>query len=119
MDQSGRDRIKNIERIAEVAEMTPFYDDEYRQLCLTVHSNQAGILNPGSGFMVRKGMLALCSASLMACASLCDAYKLRASYDDKLKDHEAQIGELMRRGECLPDKQSIDGVGPSANTQNN
>lgn len=119
VDQSGRDRIKNIERIAEVAELTPLYDDEYRQLCLTVHSNQAGILNTGSGFMVRKGMLALCGASLMACASLCDAYQLRPNYDAKLKEHEAEIGELMRRGECLPDRQTLSGSDPSAATQKN
>lgn len=108
-EKRDRDRIDKIERIAEVAELTPFYDDEYRQLSLTVHSNQAGILNAGSGFLIRKGMLALCNASLIACASLCDAFRLRTSYDDKIKEHESRIAKLMRQPECLPDGPDIFG----------
>jgi hypothetical protein len=102
-----RDRIDKIERIAEVADLTPLYDDEYRQLSLTVHSNQAGILNAGSGFLVRKGLLAICIAALQASAALCDAFQLRPIFNDKLLDHEARLADLMRQPDHLPDSQDF------------
>ena len=110
-----RDRIEKIERIAEVADLTPFYDDEYRQLSLTVHSNQAGILNAGSGFLVRKGMLAICSAALLASASLCDAFCLRSIFNDKIQDHEVRLADLMRQPDHLPSLQDILGKEPGSN----
>jgi hypothetical protein len=114
-EKRDRDRIEKIERIAEVADLTPLYDDEYRQLSLTVHSNQAGILNAGSGFLVRKGMLAICIAALQASASLCDAFRLRANYNDKIQEHEARLADLMRQPDHLPDPQDIFGKEPGAN----
>jgi hypothetical protein len=115
-EKRERDRIEKIERIAEVADLTPLYDDEYRQLSLTVHSNQAGILNAGSGFLVRKGMLAICIAALQASASLCDAFRLRANYNDKIQEHEARLADLMRQPDHLPDDpQDIFGKEPGAN----
>ena len=114
-EKRDRDRIEKIERIAEVADLTPLYDDEYRQLSLTVHSNQAGILNAGSGFLVRKGMLAICIATLQASASLCDAFRLRATFNDKLHEHEARLADLMRQPDHLPDPQDIFGKVPGSN----
>lgn len=114
-ERRDRDRVDKIERIAEVADLSPLYDDEYRQLSLTVHSNQAGILNAGSGFLVRKGMLAICVAALQASASLCDAFRLRATFNDTLLDHEARLADLMRQPDHLPeDPQEIFGEAPSA-----
>jgi hypothetical protein len=105
--------------LAEVAGLTPLYDDEYRQLSLTVHCNQAGILNAGSGFLVRKGMLAICIAALQGSASLCDAFRLRANYNDKLLDHEARLADLLRQPDHLPDdRQDIFGKEPGANGRN-
>ncbi len=101
-ENRDRVRIANIERIAEVANLLPYYDDDYRQLSLTVHSNQAGILNAGSGFLVRKGLLALCNASLMASAVLCDAFRLRPSFNEKIEEHEGRLSEVMQQPDYLP-----------------
>ncbi len=106
-DNRDRVRISNIERIAEVANLSPYYDDDYRQLSLTVHSNQAGILNAGSGFLVRKGMLALCNASLMASAVLCDAFQLRPTFNEKIEEHEARLSEVMQQPDYLPQPQEL------------
>ena len=114
-EKRDRDRIANIERISEVADLKPYYDDDYRQLSLTVHSNQAGILNAGSGFLVRKGMLALCNAALLASATLCDAFRLRRVFNAELEAHEARLAELMQRPDHLPQSPDIFGnpAGPA------
>lgn len=114
-EKRDRDRIANIERIAEVADLKPYYDDDYRQLSLTIHSNQAGILNAGSGYLVRKAMLALCSAALLASATLCDAFNLRTTFNDQLQDHEARLAHLMRQRDYLPCPQDIFGNMPDGN----
>ena len=99
-------RIEKIEQIARVAELSPFYDDEYRQLCLTVHSNAAGILNAASGFLVRKGALAVCNATFFASQVLTGAFRVK-TFEPQLMDHHARIEALMKKPEFLPDPKEL------------
>jgi hypothetical protein len=107
--EADKRRVKLIEEIAKVADLSPYYEDDYRQLSLTVHSNQAGILNAGSGFLVRKGMLAVCNAALLASATLCDAFRLRTTFNDELEAHEARLAKVMQRPDHLPQSPNIFG----------
>jgi hypothetical protein len=95
------DRITKIEQIAKTAGLSPYYDDDYRQLSLTVHGNQAGVLNAGSGFLVRKGMLAICTSTFLACEVLTTAFKIK-SFDAELKDHHSRLDALMQKADFLP-----------------
>jgi hypothetical protein len=90
LDKRDRVRIEKIEHIAKAAELSPYYDEDYRQLSLTVHANQAGILNAGSGYLVRKGMLAVCNSVLLASATLCDVFHLRQEFDDEIQGQFAK-----------------------------
>jgi hypothetical protein len=103
---AGKARIEKIEQIAGVAELSPFYDDEYRQLCLTVHCNAAGILNAGSGFLVRKGALALCNAVFFASQVVTGAFGVKR-FEAQLKDHHARLAALMKKPEVLPDPEQL------------
>ncbi len=103
-EKGQRDRITKIERIAEVADLKPYYDDDYRQLSLTVHGNQAGIVNAGSGFLVRKGMIALCNAVLLPGATLCDVFRLRPGFDTHLQDQHRRLEEFMQRPDFIPQR---------------
>jgi hypothetical protein len=87
--------------IARTAGLSPLYDDDYRQLCLAVHSNQAGILNSASGFLVRKGLLSICNAVFLASQVLTGAFRLK-SFDAELQSHHARMEELMRKSDFLP-----------------
>jgi hypothetical protein len=95
-----RDRIEKIERIAQVAGLSPFYDDDYRQLSLAVHSNQAGILNAASGFLVRKAMLALCHTTHRATHVLCRAFQAK-EYLPTLQEYEKRLETVTLRPEFL------------------
>jgi hypothetical protein len=114
-NQADRNRIEKIEEIARVAKMSPYYDHDYRQLCLPVHANQAGILNAASGFLVQKAMLALCSAALLASATLCDKFRLRAKFDHELQDHNTRLAQLMQQPDYLLQAHNIFGnsTGPN------
>jgi hypothetical protein len=94
--RSERDRIQRIERIAEVAGLSPYYDDDYRQLSLAVHSNQAGILNSTSGYLVRMGMLALCNATFFASQVITTAFGIK-TFDQELNDHLTRMETLMHK----------------------
>lgn len=107
--EAEKRRIKLIEEIAKVADLSPYYEDDYRQLSLTVHSNQAGILNAGSGFLVRKGMIVLCNAALLASATLCDAFRLRAQFDAEVQNHHNWLAALMQQPDFLPSAGDISG----------
>ena len=78
--------------------MSPFYDDDYRQLSLSVHCNQAGILNTGSGFLVRKGMLALCNAAFIAANVLTGAFRIK-EFDPQIQSQHSRLEALMRKKE--------------------
>jgi hypothetical protein len=104
-----RERVQNIERIAEVAGLSPYYDDDYRLLSLTVHGNQAGILNAGSGFLVRKGMLALSNATFLASLFLSRAHRLKA-HDELLENHKNRLEMLMKRPDVLSRPEDFFGV---------
>jgi len=101
-----RDRIAKIERIAGVANLSPLYDDDYRQLSLAIHSNQAGILNSASGFLVRKGMLSLCNSTFLASRVLTEAFQIK-SYYSALEDHFARTELLMRQPDLLESPSAI------------
>jgi hypothetical protein len=96
-----RNRIAKIEQIARTADMTPFYEDEYRQLSLTVHSNQAGILNAVSGFLVQKGMLALCASTLQTSHILTGVFQLKQFYQE-LDAQEKRFEMLIQQPDFLP-----------------
>jgi hypothetical protein len=96
-----RDQIEKIERIAEAAGLSPFYDDDYRQLSLAVHSNQAGILNSASGFLVRKAMLALSNATFLANQVLCSTFRIK-TYGAAVQSHRARLEALMKKPDFLP-----------------
>jgi hypothetical protein len=104
--QAEKARIEKIEQIARVADLVPFYDDEYRQLCLTVHCNAAGILNAGTGFLVRKGALALCNATFLASQVLTGAFRVKA-FDAELTDHHARLEAVMKNREFLPNPEQF------------
>jgi hypothetical protein len=110
-----RDRIENIERIAETAGLSPFYDDDYRQLSLAAHGNQAGVLNSASGFLVRKGALALCNAASVASHVLCGTHGLKA-FDTVLAKHQSRLEALMQKPDFLPQKPDIFGNPAGAET---
>lgn len=95
------DRISKIEKIAERAGLTPYYDDDYRLLSLTVHANQSGILNATTGFLTRKAMIALCHATYLACHVLSGVFSIKA-YDAELAEHEQRMTELTKKPDHLP-----------------
>lgn len=97
-----RHRIAKIDRIAQVAEMSDFYDNDYRWLSLTVHSNQAGILNSISGFLARKGVLALSNAAYFAAVITARAFGVQQQFDARLQDQHGRMEALMRRPDLLP-----------------
>ena len=104
LEKGDLDRIKKIKEIARTAELLPYYDEDYSQLSLTVHANQAGILNTGSGFLVRKGMLAVCNATMLASAILCDVFHLREEFDGAIQGQYVQLGSLMQKPDSLPQR---------------
>jgi hypothetical protein len=112
---AARNRVAKINQIARTAQLTPYYNHDYKQLCLAVHANQAGILNAASGFLVQKGMLALCSAALLASATLCDRYRLRSTFENELNDQHTRLAQLMQQPDYLPQPQDI--FGNSADAQ--
>jgi hypothetical protein len=99
--KGDRHRIEKTERIAATAGLSPFYDDDYRQLSLAVHSNQAGILNSASGFLVRKGMLALCTSTHLASQVICAMFRLK-SHSLALKTHHARLEVFINKADFLP-----------------
>jgi hypothetical protein len=105
-DKRDRVRIEKIEHIAKVAELSPYYDEDYRQLSLTVHSNQSGIINAGSGFLVRKGMLAVCNATMLASATLCDVFHIREEFDATIQGQYGQLKSLMQKPDSPPLRES-------------
>jgi hypothetical protein len=96
-----RNQIDKIERIAERAGLTPYYDDDYRFLSLTVHANQAGILNAMTGFLSRKAMIALCHATYLACQVLSGVFAIK-TYDAELVEHEQRMTQLTKKPDHLP-----------------
>ena len=94
-------KIEKIERIADKAGLSAYYDDDYRLLSLTVHANQAGILNAASGFLVRKAMLALCHSAYYACQVLCGAHRIR-TFDAELEAQEIRLTALTNKPDFLP-----------------
>ena len=100
-NRDERNQVEKIERIAERAGLTPYYDDDYRFLSLTVHANQAGIVNAAHGFLTRKAMIALCHATYMACQVLGGVFSIKA-HDAELVDHERRLAELTMKQDHLP-----------------
>ena len=99
-NRGERDRIDKVEQIASTAGLSPYYDDDYRQLSLSVHSNQAGIVNAASGFLVRKGMLSLCSATAMASHVLTGAFRIKV-FDLELASQQDRLEALLKKEEFL------------------
>lgn len=100
-ERRDRDRIDKVELIAKAAGLNPYYDDDYRQLSLSVHSNQAGIINSASGYLIRKGMLAICSSTFMASQVLTGAFRL-TSFDSELATHQSRLETLINKPQFLP-----------------
>ncbi len=100
------DKIKKIEEIARTADLSIFYDDDYGQLSLTVHANQAGILNAATGFLARKAMVALCHSTIYACYVLCGVHGLK-EFDAELKEHAMRLAELTKKPDFLPPVGSV------------
>jgi hypothetical protein len=97
-----RDRIAKIERVAAVAGLEAFYDDEYRQLSLPVHANLAGIVNAGSGFLVCKGMVVLCNAVHFATSVLCNQFRLGPPLETDMRALFVRMEALMKQPQFLP-----------------
>jgi hypothetical protein len=96
-----QDRIEKIERIADTAGLSPFYEDDYRFLSLTVHANQAGVLNSMSGFLVRKGLLACSNAAFFASHVLIRVFGL-GDPDQALAIYRSRMETLMGKPDFLP-----------------
>jgi hypothetical protein len=97
-----RKKWKQIEQIAAIADLSPYYDDDYRFLSLVVHANQTGILNSGTGFLTRKGLLALANAMFVASSNLSSIFCLRAKYDAELDTHQSRMQTMMQKPDLLP-----------------
>jgi hypothetical protein len=101
LDTKARNRIKIIEEISKIAGLLPFYDDDYRQLSLAVHANQAGILNSASGFLVRKGALAICNSVFITCHVLSGVFRVK-TFDSTLEKQYTRLNQLMLSPDFLP-----------------
>jgi hypothetical protein len=97
-----RKKWKQIEQIAALAKLSPHYDDDYRFLSLLVHANQSGILNSGTGFLTRKGLLALSNAIFYASSNLSSLFRLRAKYEPEINAHQSRMEAMMQRPDLLP-----------------
>ena len=101
-DRAGENRISNIEQVARAAGLSPYYDDDYRWLSLFTHGNQAGIENSISGFLPKKAMQALCSASSVAGACLSKAFGVYERFSARLDEHHARVQAFLRVQDLLP-----------------
>jgi hypothetical protein len=97
-----RKKWKQIEQIAALAKLSPYYNDDYRFLSLPVHANQTGILNSGTGFLTRKGLLALSNAMFFASSNLSSVFRMRAKFDPEITAQQGQIVAMMQRPDLLP-----------------
>ena len=97
-----RKKWKQIEQVAALAQLSPYYDDDYRFLSLLVHANQTGILNSGTGFLTRKGLLALSNAMFCASSNLSSVFLLRAKFDPEITAHQSRMQAMMQRQDLLP-----------------
>lgn len=88
---------KQIEQVAAKAELSVFYDDEYRLLSLGVHSNYAGILNAGSGYLVRKGLLGISVSVHLASSSIANAFKVSEKHRETLTRQRERMEILLKR----------------------
>jgi hypothetical protein len=93
---------KQTEQIAERAELSPYYDDDYRFLSLHVHANQIGILNTATGFLSRKAGLALANALFLTTNALVGVSALGDQFDTELAGIRARMDTLMKRPDLLP-----------------
>lgn len=99
--RSEIDRIDKVERIAQVADLSPYYDDDYRHLSLAVHGNQAGIINAAHGFLVKKALLALSNALFIGANVLAGVFRVK-KFDEKLDSHRHEMERLMLTPDFLP-----------------
>jgi len=97
-----RKKWKQIEQIAALAELSPYYDDDYRFLSLLVHGNQTGILNSGTGFLTRKGLLALSNAMFFASINLSSVFRMSAKFAPELTAQRGRMEAMMQRPDQLP-----------------
>lgn len=93
---------KQTEQIAQKAELTPYYDDDYRFLSLHVHANQIGIMNTAAGFLSRKAGIALANALFITTNALVGVAGLSAQFDADLTGIKARMDTLMQRPDLLP-----------------
>jgi superfamily II DNA or RNA helicase len=94
--------------LIEQPDRTPLLAEEVQ---IIGHTGTAD--NAGSGFLVRKGMLAVCNAALLASATLCDAFRLRSKFDGMLQEHHDRLAVLMQQPDFLPPTGEIFGQSPN------
>lgn len=93
---------KQIEQVAQKAELTPYYDDDYRFLSLHVHANQIGIMNAATGFLSRKAGVALANALFITTNALVGVAGLSAQFDPELATIQSRVEAIMERPDLLP-----------------
>jgi Family of unknown function (DUF5677) len=64
------EEFKQVEKIAQLAGLTPYYESDYRLLCMHAHANQAGIADSGEGLLCRVGLLAISNSLYVAGVAL-------------------------------------------------
>jgi hypothetical protein len=96
------EKAKPIEQIARLAELSPYYDDDYRWLSLLVHANQVGIHNTAAGFLSRKGSLALANAIFITANGMVGLFCLGKAFDSDIADLQAQLDTMLSRPDNLP-----------------
>lgn len=104
-----RKKWKQIEQIASIAGLTPYYDDDYRFLSLLVHGNQFGIMNSATGFLTRKGLLALSNGVFFASTILSRVFRLKAKFETEITEHQSRVEAMMRKPELLPGLDDFEG----------
>ncbi len=88
---------RQAEQIARHGGLSDFYDDDYRLLSLSVHANQSGILNAGSGFLVRKGLLTLSNCLCITSFLLGRVFKVLKEHKATLDQQKEQMETLMKK----------------------